>query len=161
MKLTIILPVCDEEAYLAPTLDSIRAATDYLRARSDVDASVEVKRQPGRDRRRRATAWRSKVVHEPLRNIARARNTGARHVAGDMLVFVDADVTVPPTVLHAIYEAMRDPACIGGGVDVDYRPRRFSVRIYLRASRLLGRLLRMVQGATQFCSKSTFARLGG
>ncbi len=42
MKLTIIRPVFDEEAYLAPTLDSIRGATDYLRARSDVDASVEV-----------------------------------------------------------------------------------------------------------------------
>ena len=78
-----------------------------------------------------------------------------------MLVFVDADVTVPPTLLHGIYEAMRDPACIGGGVDVDYRPRRFSVRIYLRASRLLGHLLRRVQGATHFYRKSTFARLGG
>ena len=42
-------------------------------------------------------------------------------------------LTLPPTLLHAIYEAMRDPACIGGGLDVDYRPRRFSVRLYLRA----------------------------
>ena len=108
-----------------------------LRCRRQRRGDRRGQRQPVRDRRRRATAWRSKVVHEPLRNIARARNTGARHVAGDMLVFVDADVTVPPALLHGIYEAMRDPACIGGAVDVDYRPRRFSVRIYLRASRLL------------------------
>ena len=42
MKLTIIVPAFNEEAYLAPTLDSIRAATDYLRARSDVDADASI-----------------------------------------------------------------------------------------------------------------------
>ena len=32
---------------------------------------------------------------------------------------------------------MNDPACVGGGVDVDYRPIRMSMRLYLGAWRLL------------------------
>ena len=101
------------------------------------------------------------VVHEPLRNIARARNTGACHAAGDVLVFVDADVVMPRTLLHAIHVTISDPACVGGGVDVDYQPRRPSVRVYLHAWRLLGRLRGMVQGATQFCRKDIFEQVGG
>ena len=81
--------------------------------------------------------------------------------AGDVLVFIDADVAVPPTLLHAIYETMSEPSCIGGGVDVDYRLRQPAVRLYLRAWRILGRLTGMVQGATQFCRKRVFEQVGG
>lgn len=160
--MTIIVPAFNEEACLAATLGTVRAAADHLRARSDTDVEVIVVDNNSTDET--AAIGRNggaRVVHEPVQGIARARNAGARHAAGDVLVFVDADVTVPPTLLHAIHEAMRDPGCIGGGVDVDYRPRRRSVRLYLRAWRVLGRLTGMVQGATQFCRKSAFERTGG
>lgn len=78
-----------------------------------------------------------------------------------MLVFVDADVLIPLTLLEVIHVAMSDPQCVGGGVDTDYRPRRVFVRLYLRAWRLLARATRMVQGATQFCRKSAFEMIGG
>ena len=78
-----------------------------------------------------------------------------------MLVFFDADVVVSRTLLVALCEAMRNPACIGGGVDVDYRPQRLSVRLHLRVWRLLGRLTGMVRGAAQFCRKDAFEEIGG
>ncbi len=78
-----------------------------------------------------------------------------------MLVFADADVIVPPTLLEAIHGVMSDPAGLGGGVDVDYRPRRRTVRLYLRAWRLLARLTGMAQGATQFCRAPVFEEVGG
>ena len=56
---------------------------------------------------------------------------------------------------------MRDPNSIGGGVDVDYRPRRLFVSLYLRAWRLLGDLTGMVQGAAQFCRQSDFEQVSG
>ena len=96
-----------------------------------------------------------------MQGIARARNTGARHAGGDVLIFVDADVLMSPELLRVIRTAMDDPDCIGGGVDVDYRARRLFVRLYLLAWRLLGRLTGMVQGATQFCCKSAFDQVGG
>ena len=55
---------------------------------------------------------------------------------------------------------MCDPKCIGGGADVEYRPRRVSVRLYLHAWRMLGNLTGMVQGAAQFCRKDVFEIVG-
>ncbi len=161
MKLTVIVPAFNEEAYLAPTLGSIRAAAGEARGVSGADVEVIVVDNASADgtaavaRRLGAT-----VVHEPVQGIARARNAGARRAAGDVLVFFDADVDVPRTLLVAICAAMRDPACVGGGVDVDYRPRRASVRLYLRVWRLLGRLTGMVQGAAQFCRRGAFGEVG-
>ena len=69
------------------------------------------------------------------------------------------DVIVPHTILDAVHATMSDPSCVGGGVDVDYRPQRLSIRLYLRA--FLGHITGMVQGATQFCRKSVFEKIGG
>ena len=162
MKLTIIVPAFNEEAYLVRTLDSVQTAAEELRARSGMDVDTIVVDNNSEDET--AAVARIKgatVVHEPLQNIARARNTGARHAQGDVLVFLDADVVVPRTLLATIHATMSDPKCIGGGVDVDYRPRRRSVRLYLRAWRFLGQRLGMVQGAAQFCRKGVFEQVGG
>ena len=161
-KLTIIVPAFNEEAYLASTLDSAQASAAHLRARSDVAIDTIVVDNKSNDET--AAVARSKgatVVYEPVQGIAQARNTGARHAEGDVLVFVDADVFMPHTLLDAVHAAMSDPTCVGGAVDVEYRPRRMSVRVYLRAWRLLGNLLGMAQGATQFCRRSVFEQVGG
>ena len=162
MKLTVIVPAFNEASYLAATLDAIQAAATELRTCSAAEIDTIVVDNNSVDET--AAIARGKgvtVVHEPVQGIARARNTGARHAQGDVLVFVDADVNMPCTLLAAIHTAMSDPACIGGGVDVDYRPRRLFIRLYLRAWRLLGRLLEMSQGATQFCRKCVFEQIGG
>ena len=100
-------------------------------------------------------------MHELVQGIARARNAGAHHAHGDVLVFVDADTLVPPTLLEAIHDAMSDPACVGGSVDVEYRPGRRSMRLYLRGWRVLARCREMVQGATQFCRRDVLEQVGG
>ena len=162
MKITVIVPAFNEEAYLSSTLDSIQSASTYLRARSEVDVEIVVVDNNSDDGT--AVVGRDKgatVVHEPKQGVARARNTGARHAEGDVLVFVDADVIVPPELLHEVHAVMSDPACVGGAVDIDYRPRRLSMRLYLRAWRLLARLTGMAQGATQFCRADVFEQVGG
>ena len=162
MKLTVIVPAFNEEACLAGTLHAIDEAVAQLRARPDVDADVVVVDNASVDatgaiaRRHGAT-----VVQEPVQGIARARNAGARSATGGVLVFIDADVIVPRSLLDTIGETMRDSTCVGGGVDVDYRPRRAFVRFYLRAWRLLARVTGMVQGAAQFCRRDAFAEVGG
>ena len=161
-SLTIIIPAFNEEAYLLPTLDSIRAAAEQLRSCSNVDIDTIVVDNNSEDRTAAVARDRGvTVVREPIQGIARARNAGARKARGEVLVFVDADVAVPHDLLQEIHAAMSDPDCIGGGVDVDYRPRRLAVRLYLRAWRVLGRLTGMVQGATQFCSRRVFEQIGG
>ena len=56
-----------------------------------------------------AEAMGATVVGEPVQGIGRARNRGASVAQGDVLVFVDADVAVPVTLLEVVYEAMSDP----------------------------------------------------
>ena len=162
MKLSIVVPAFNEEAYLGPALDSIQTAAQHLLTRSAVDIEIIVVDNNSADET--AAVARGKgatVVHEPVQGISRARNSGARHAKGEALVFVDADVIVPRTLLEAIHSAMSDPACVGGGVDVEYRPQRLLTRLYLRAWRLLGNLMGMVQGATQFCRRDVFEQVGG
>lgn len=162
MKLTIIIPAFNEEAYLPSTLDSIRTAATSLRVHSDAEVDIVVVDNNSVDGT--AAVARGKgatVVHEPVQGIARARNAGAGHAEGAVLIFVDADVVLPFTLLEEIHAAMSDPACVGGAVDVEYRPKRRYLRPYLGAWRLLSRLTGMAQGATQFCRKSVFDEVGG
>ena len=162
MKLTVIVPAFNEEACLAGTLHGINEAVARLRARPGVDADVVVVDNASVDATGAiARRYGATVVQEPVQGIARARNSGVRSATGGVLVFIDADVMVPCSLLDAIGETMRDSTCVGGGVDVDYRPRRAFVRLYLRAWRLLARVTGMVQGAVQFCRKDAFAEVGG
>ncbi|MCY4529381.1 MAG: glycosyltransferase [Chloroflexi bacterium] len=162
MKLTIIIPAFNEEHYLPSTLDSIKTSASRLRAVSDAEVDILVVDNNSEDDT--AAVARSNgatVVHEPVQGIARARNAGADHAEGDVLVFVDADVVLPDTILERIHTAMSHPDCVGGAVDVEYRPKRRLLRPYLGAWRLLSRLTGIAQGATQFCRKSVFIEVGG
>ena len=162
MKFSIIIPAFNEEAYLPATLHSIRTAAATLQAQHATDVEVIVVDNNSTDETAViAQGMGVLVLHEPLQSIARARNSGARHAAGDILVFIDADVVVPETLLSVIHAAMSDLDCIGGGVDVEYQPRRFAVRLYLLAWRILARLTGMVQGAAQFCRIDAFEKIGG
>ena len=162
MNITVIVPAFNEEAYLESTLDSIDASASRLRSRCCACVETIVVDNNSTDATAQVAANKAaKVVHEPEQGIARARNTGALHAQGDVFVFVDADVAVPETLLEAIYDAMSNPACVGGGVDVEYSPRSRLIKLYLRSWRLLARAMGMVQGATQFCRKDSFLRIGG
>ena len=57
-RLTIIVPAFNEEAYLGPTLDAIRAAAELLHARSNVDIETIVVDNGSRDRTAAAYAPR-------------------------------------------------------------------------------------------------------
>ncbi len=162
MDLTIIIPAYNEEAYIASTLDAIEDAAAHLRVRTGTEVETIVVDNNSSDATAAIAAARgATVIPEPVQGIGRSRNAGARAAQGEVLVFVDADVIVPRTLLDAIHNAMRDPACVGGAVDVDYRPRRRSMQLYLRAWGLLARVTGMAQGAAQFCRKDAFEDVGG
>ncbi|MDE2837758.1 MAG: glycosyltransferase [Chloroflexota bacterium] len=162
MNLTIIVPAFNEADYLPATLDALKAAAEQMRERSTAEVETVVVDNNSTDETAAVAGTRGAVVvHEPVQGIARARNAGARQAQGDVLVFVDADVFVPSSLLEAVKDAMNDPACVGGGVDVEYQPRRRSMRFYLGAWRLLARRMDLVQGATQFCRREVFEAVGG
>ena len=158
MLLSVIVPAFNEELYLPRSLPSLQ------RAAAECRCSVEliVVNNASTDRTAEiAKASGARVVCEPVHNIARVRNAGAATAHGEVLVFVDADTTVPPGFLDKVHEAMTDPQCLGGSADIVHHVRSTILQVYLGAWRWIGFKLGMAQGAAQFCRASVFRALNG
>ena len=101
---SIVLPAYNEAALLPATLARLQEAMAGIALRGEIvvcdnnstDATPELARAAG-----------ASVVFEPVNQISRARNTGARAARGRFLVFVDADTLVPGSLL--VRHSMRSP----------------------------------------------------
>jgi glycosyltransferase involved in cell wall biosynthesis len=155
--LTVIIPAFNEEAYLPATLAAVHDAAVGL------PCEVIVVDNESTDRTREiALALGARVVSESVHNIGKVRNAGARAALSDVLVFVDADTSIPLALLGAIGTTLRRADCVGGAVAVDYGPigRRW-LRWYLKGWAFWGTVFNMKQGAAQFCRRSAFNEIGG
>ena len=162
LSISVIIPGYNEEKYLAATLKSIQTAAEFLQKKHSLSTEVIVVDNASTDSTSAiALSFGASIVRETKHNVAVVRNAGARSAKGDVLVFVDADTIVPEELLSHISEAMINPTCFGGAVDIDYRPAKSSVRMYLQLWRIIGKLTGMAQGATQFCRREVYASLHG
>jgi glycosyltransferase involved in cell wall biosynthesis len=162
MLISVVIPAFNEEKYLGATLAGVGRAAARLREVGGAEAEVIVVDNDSTDATAEvARSHGAAVFGEARRNVASVRNAGAGRARGDVVVFVDADTTVPDALLRRVSEVMAETACLGGAVDTDYRPARLATKVYLRSWRALGRVAGMAQGATQFCRAEAFAALGG
>lgn len=162
MLLSIVVPAFNEAGCLAETLASLRQAKELLQGETRNQAEIIVVDNDSADSTAEiARAMGANVVTESLHNIAKVRNTGAKHSHGDIIVFVDADTVVPNNLFSRIVDVMAEDTCFGGAVDPAYRPRKLAVRAYLKFWRVIGKLTGMAQGATQFFRKDIFFDLKG
>lgn len=162
MLLSIVIPAFNEAAYLGETLASLNRAQALLKREKNIQAEIIVVDNDSDDSTADvAQTMGAAVTGERLHNVAVVRNSGVQVSHGDVLVFVDADTIVPETLLVRIAHTMSDANCFGGAVDTDYRPRKITVRVYLQFWRIIGRVLGMAQGATQFCRRDVFFALNG
>jgi glycosyltransferase involved in cell wall biosynthesis len=157
--ITVVIPAYNEEKLLPATLEAVELAAQGV-------GSVEliVVDNESTDRTREIAAGSgAKVISESVHNISRVRNAGAQAASGEVIVFIDADTLVRPGVIEKILEAMSDKSCLGGSVGVEYGPteRRHWVNYYLLLALFVGRILRMHQGALQFCRVDVFREVGG
>jgi glycosyltransferase involved in cell wall biosynthesis len=162
MSISVIVPAYNEERYLGETLKSIQRAKEFSLKRDAIPSEVIVVDNGSTDSTSDlAGSYGASVVNEPKHIVARVRNAGASCAKGDVLVFIDADTIVPEELLWRINQLMANPACCGGAVDTDYRAAKPMVKIYLQLWRMLGKLVGMAQGATQFCRREVFVSLAG
>jgi glycosyltransferase involved in cell wall biosynthesis len=158
--LSVIIPAFNEELYLPRTLECLDRAIAQLG--DDRQVEVLVVDNASTDRTAEiAASFGARVVSTPDHNISRVRNVGAGAASAELLVFLDADTLTPQELLSRIIEVMDDPTCLGGAVDIDYRPARVLVRAYLGLWHVIGLALKMAQGATQFCRREAFTALNG
>ena len=156
--LSIVVPAHDEEAFIGRTLQALHAAAEATGLAYEVivvddgstDATAEIARSGG-----------ARVVPVVVRQIAAARNAGARVANGEMLVFVDADTIVTGRVLKAAVADMRKGA-VGGGARAVYD--EDTPRWAQRAIAVVVVLMRRVNwaaGCFFFVQRAAFERVGG
>jgi len=125
MKLSVIIPAFNEEKLLPGCLARVAAA---LRANAAPGWSAEVIVCDNNSTDRTAEVARAagaRVVFEPVNQISRARNAGARAASGDWLLFIDADSYLHPATLADLLRCIGRGRCAGGGcvVGLDEAPR--------------------------------------
>jgi glycosyltransferase involved in cell wall biosynthesis len=106
--LSIVIPTLNEEKYLPHLLTSLEQQTYknfeiIVADAGSTDNTCKIARQYG-----------CKVV--PGGKIAQGRNAGARSSRGDTILFLDADVTIPPAFLEQLLTKFKkDKLAVGSG----------------------------------------------
>ncbi len=164
-RFALIIPAYNEEAYLPATLAAAREAmagvADFpgdliVVDNNSTDRTAALAREHGADR----------VVFEPVNQISRARNTGARAALENpdcaFLVFLDADTHLPPELLQQALAALQSgETCAGGAVTVSADPLPFYVDWLLATWNWWARTLGMAAGSFVYCRRDAFEAVGG
>jgi glycosyltransferase involved in cell wall biosynthesis len=156
--LSLIVPAYNEEFQLASTLEAIRAAASPVARPYEIIVVDDASTDATPEIAARADA---KVVSINRRQIAAARNAGARAAQGEYLFFIDADTRINRTHIAEAIAAL-DAGYVGGSarVTVDGVIPLWG-RILLRAFCTLYFGLNLGAGAFLFTSRRNFDAIGG
>ena len=161
LLLSVIVPAFNEEKLLAGTLTSLAQGLKAAGFTAD-EVELRVADNASSDATAAiATAAGAIVVHEPQRQISRARNAGAAAARGQWLLFVDAD-TRPSAHLLAVTRAlMSSGRHCGAGALVSADGTGPGLRVAIGFWNLVSRLLRVACGAYVLCRADAFRALDG
>lgn len=157
---SIIIPAFNEEYWLSKSLP---AARDAMRAVNVPGELIVVDNNSTDATASVAISSGARVVFEPLNQISRARNAGARSAAGTYLIFVDADTLLTQALLQRTLDCLLANACVGGGtlVRMDGGPERgIAKKLFMGVVRL-GQWQHFAAGCFMFCRADAFTDIGG
>ncbi|MBM3826068.1 MAG: glycosyltransferase [Verrucomicrobia bacterium] len=162
MRVSVVLPAFNEAKLLPAALAAVKAAAAAFAARgwewecvvcdnNSTDATAAVARAAG-----------ATVVFEPVNQIGRARDAGARVARGEWLVFIDADSTPSAELFAAIADRIAEGRALGGGSTVELEPGtpRFA-RMVCGLWNLWSRLAGWAAGSCVWVEAAAFREAGG
>ncbi len=114
---SIIVPAYNESKYLPATLDMIHQAMETIPLKGEIIVTDNNSTDDTADLAQKNGA---KVIFEPVNQISRARNAGARAAVGKYLVFVDADTHISAELLTTALDNLQSGVCCGGGAVVTF-----------------------------------------
>lgn len=161
VRASFLIPAYNEEHFVGRAVESVhRAARDCALTAYEVvvcdndsdDGTAQVARTAG-----------ARVVHEPHRQIARARNAAAAASAGSWLVWLDADAMLTGEVLDATLSALDSGRVCGGGAQVELEgaPLDRAARSAVRGWNWIARNFRLAAGSYFFSLREGWAETGG
>lgn len=156
---SVIIPAYNEESLLSATLSGLHLAMESIPQQGEIivvdndstDKTAEI-----------AEKHAVRVIFEPFRQIAKARNTGAKAAKGKYLVFLDADTILPPPLLKQALVLLESGNYCGGGTLLN-----FDSRLPFLAARLvsfwnwISKTKRLAAGSFIFCLAEGFFDIRG
>jgi len=159
-KISVLIPAFNEQGLISEAIASVNRSFEQLSLTSyeivvcdnnSTDQTAHAARESG-----------AKVVFEPHNQIARARNTAARHARGEWLMFMDADTHLNAQVLAAAIEKLSSGKVCGGGALLQFDREvagiaRFLSRVWRWASPRFG----LAGGAFIFSTRDAWQAVDG
>lgn len=153
MRISVVIPVLNEEKSIAATLAALAPLKPHELIIVDggsSDRTAEICNRFG-----------AKVLSS-LRGRGLQMNHGARQATGDVLLFLHADTRLPGSAFSDILRALRNPQCVGGRFDVKLDSAHWVLGVVGVMISLRSRLSRVATGDQAiFVRQEIFAELGG
>jgi len=157
---SITIPAYNEESLLPATLSALNNAMENIEYSGEVivvdnnstDHTAQIALESG-----------ARVVFEPVNQISRARNTGAKAAKGQYLIFLDADTIISPRLLDTALKNLSAGKCCGGGVRINFDMSYETplVRFMVNSWNWSSVNLRLAAGCFIYCLREAYEGING
>lgn len=154
MKISIVIPVLNEEAHIKSILDM----TEQMPGEKEIivvdggskDKTVEL-----------AKASKAVVINSP-KGRAKQMNAGAKIATGEVIFFLHSDSKIGKQALLSIDWALQDPNIVGGGFTLEIDDSRFIFKLVALGSNIRPKLSKVFFGDQGiFVRRTVFEAIGG
>jgi len=161
LRLSVVIPAYNEEKLITGTIEGLRVSLVDAGLAADGFEIIVCDNASSDATARLAAAAGARVVFEPERQIARARNSGAARARAPWLLFLDADSWPDAPLMADLLAAMADPRVVAGGCTMRMQAVPRAMQAGVRLWNLTSRLCRWAAGAFIFCRSDAFRAIGG
>lgn len=161
MKISVIVPAFNEEKLLSESLRAMRSAMSAFTERGWETELIVCDNNSSDRTGAIAKEEGAAVVFEPVNQISRARNTGARSASGDWLLFIDADSLPSAALLADMAGVVSGGGCLAGGSTVQMENGGLILNCLAFGWNSISRLRRWAAGSFVFVEREAFRELDG